>query len=72
MILYKTFINYLKKKDVEKYKEIHNNCCGLGDPDKSIKALKKVQRKQKRKEFREKKKESTKRKLKIKIQKKCP
>ena len=54
------FYQLSEKKDIEKYKEIHNNCCGLGDPDKSIKALKKVQRKQKRKEFREKKKESTK------------
>ena len=58
------FYELSEKKDVEKYKEIHNNCCGLGDPAKSIKALKKVQRKQKRKEFREKKKESTKKEIK--------
>jgi hypothetical protein len=60
------FYQLSDKKDVEKYKEIHNNCCGLGDPDKSLKTLKKVQRKQKRKEFREKKKESTKKETKVK------
>ena len=48
-----------KKEDITKYKEIHNNCCGLGDPKTSIKNLKKIERKKKRKEFRKKKKEET-------------
>ena len=47
-----------QKDDVDKYKEIHNNCCGLGDPKKSLKTLKKVERKLKRKEFRKNKKSS--------------
>ena len=45
------------KNIVEDYKKIHNNCCGLGDPKKSLKNEKKLQRKMKRKEYRQKKKE---------------
>ena len=52
------FYELSKNKEVEEYKKIHNNCCGLGDPEKSLKNLKKVERKKKRKEFREKKKNS--------------
>ena len=54
------FYEVSNKDDVEKYKSIHNNCCGLGEPDKRIKNLKKIERKRKRKEFREKRKESNK------------
>jgi len=46
------------KNIVEDYKKIHNNCCGLGDPKKSLKNEKKLQRKMKRKEYRQKKKEN--------------
>ena len=53
------FYELSKEKDVNEYKKIHNNCCGLGDPKKSIKNLKKIERKKKRKEFREKKKSSS-------------
>ena len=54
------FYEIAKKDDIEKYKSIHNNCCGLGEPEKRIKNLKKVERKKKRKEFREKKKNEVK------------
>ena len=54
------FFELSKKEDVEKYKSIHNNCCGLGEPEKSISYLKKIERKLKRKEFREKKKNNNK------------
>ena len=54
------FYEMSKKEEIEKYKELHNNCCGLGDYNKSIKNLKKMERKRKRKEYRLKKKESTK------------
>ena len=54
------FFELSKKEDVEKYKSIHNNCCGLGEPEKSINYLKKIERKLKRKEFREKKKDNNK------------
>ena len=54
------FYEMSKKEDIDKYKEIHNNCCGLGVPENRIKNIKKAQRKIKRKEFRQKKKESTK------------
>ena len=50
------FYELSNKNDIEKYKSIHNNCCGLGEPEKRIKNLKKIERKRKRKEFREKKK----------------
>ena len=53
------FYELSKEKDVNEYKKIHNNCCGLGDPKNSIKGLKKIERKKKRKEFREKKKSSS-------------
>ena len=52
------FYENSKTNDVTKYKEIHNNCCGLGDPKKSLKNEKKIQRKLKRKEFRKNKKNS--------------
>ena len=48
------------KNEVEKYKKVHNNCCGLGEPEKRIKNLKKLERKKKRKEFRQKKKDDNK------------
>ena len=54
------FFELSKKEDVEKYKSIHTNCCGLGEPEKSINYLKKIERKLKRKEFREKKKDNNK------------
>ena len=50
------FYELSKEKDINEYKKIHNNCCGLGDPKTSIKNLKKIDKKKKRKEFREKKK----------------
>jgi len=53
------FYELSKEKEVNEYKKIHNNCCGLGDPKNSIKGLKKIERKKKRKEFREKKKSSS-------------
>ena len=53
------FYELSKEKDVDEYKKIHNNCCGLGDPKNSVKGLKKIERKKKRKEFREKKKSSS-------------
>jgi hypothetical protein len=53
------FYELSKEKDVDEYKKIHNNCCGLGDPKNSIKGLKKIERKKKRKEFREKKKSAS-------------
>ena len=52
------FYELSKKNDVEEYKKVHNNCCGLGVPEKRLKNLKKVERKKKRKEFREKRKNS--------------
>ena len=52
------FYELSKEKDVEAYKKLHNNCCGLGKPDTSIKNLKKIERKKKRKEFRKKKREN--------------
>ncbi len=52
------FYEKTQKNDVTKYKEIHNNCCGLGDPKKSLKNMKKIERKLKRKEFRKNKKNS--------------
>ena len=54
------FYEMSKKEDIKKYKELHNNCCGLGDIKKSLKNLKKIERKNKRKEYRQKKKESSK------------
>ena len=53
------FYELSKEKDVDEYKKIHNNCCGLGDTKNSVKGLKKIERKKKRKEFREKKKSSS-------------
>ena len=53
------FYELSKKEDVTEYKKIHCNCCGLGDPEKSLKYLKKMLRKKKRKEFRQNKKKST-------------
>ena len=53
------FYELSKKEDVTEYKKIHCNCCGLGDPEKSLKNLKKMLRKKKRKEFRQNKKKST-------------
>ena len=50
------FYELSKEKEVEDYKKMHNNCCGLGDPKTSLKNLKKIERKRKRKEFRQKKK----------------
>ena len=50
------FCESSKQDDVNKYKEVHNNCCGLGDPETRIKNLKKKERKKRRKEFRKKKK----------------
>ena len=52
------FYENSKKNDVTKYKEIHNNCCGLGDPKESLKNIKKIEKKLKRKEFRKNKKNS--------------
>ena len=52
------FYEIANKKDIEIYKSVHNNCCGLGEPEKRIKNLKKLERKRKRKEFREKRKEA--------------
>ena len=34
------FYELSKEKEVEEYKKIHNNCCGLGDQEKRIKNLK--------------------------------
>jgi hypothetical protein len=51
------FYELSKEKDVKDYKNLHNNCCGLGDQKKSLKNLKKIEHKKKRKEFRLKKKE---------------
>ena len=51
------FYELSKEKDVKDYKNLHNNCCGLGDQKKSLKNLKKIEHKKKRKEFRQKKKE---------------
>ena len=59
MILYKLFMNFQKKNEVEQYKKEHTTCCGLSAPGKSLKDAKKLLRKQKRKEFREKKKNSS-------------
>jgi hypothetical protein len=53
------FYELSKKEDITEYKKIHCNCCGLGDPEKSLKNLKKMLRKKKRKEFRQNKKKST-------------
>ena len=39
------FYEMSKKEDIDKYKEIHNNCCGLGVPENRIKNIKKAQRK---------------------------
>ena len=50
------FCELAKKEEVDEYKKVHCNCCGLGDPEKSLKNLKKLLRKRKRKEFRQKKK----------------
>ena len=52
------FYELSKEKDIEAYKKLHNNCCGLGKPDTSIKNLKKIERKKKRKEFRKNKREN--------------
>ena len=52
------FYKKSKNNDITKYKEIHNNCCGLGDPKTSLKNNKKIERKLKRKEFRKNKKNS--------------
>ena len=40
------------KETVEKYKTIHNNCCGLGNKETSLKNEKKKARKERRKKFR--------------------
>ena len=52
------FYELSKENDVKEYKKLHNNCCGLGEPGKSLKNLKKIEHKKKRKEFRQKKKEA--------------
>ena len=52
------FYELSKEKEIQDYKKLHNNCCGLGEPEKRIKNLKKIERKKKRKEFRKKKKEN--------------
>jgi len=52
------FYENSKENDITKYKQIHNNCCGLSDPKKSLKNAKKMERKLKRKEFRKNKKNS--------------
>ena len=52
------FYELSKESEVNEYKRLHNNCCGLGDPKTSIKNLKKMVKKQKRKEFRKNKKSS--------------
>ena len=52
------FYELSKENEVNEYKKIHNNCCGLGDKKTSIKNLKKVEKKKKRKEFRKKKRGS--------------
>ena len=44
------------KDDIENYKKIHNNCCGLGKKEERLKEKKKKIRKEKRKKFREMKK----------------
>ena len=50
------FYQLSKEKDVNEYKKIHNNCCGLGDPKTSIKNLKKIERKKKEKNLEQKRK----------------
>ena len=52
------FYENTNAKDINKYRKIHNNCCGIGDPKNSIKYYKKMERKLKRKEFRKNKKNS--------------
>ena len=49
------FYTLSDKKDIDEYKKIHNNCCGLGDIKNRLKYIKKAERKLKRKEFRKKK-----------------
>ncbi len=49
------FYTLSDKKDIDEYKKIHNNCCGLGENKNSLKYIKKAERKLKRKEFRKKK-----------------
>ena len=53
------FYELSKKNEVDEYKKVHTNCCGLSAPGKSLKDEKKLLRKRKRKEFREKKKNET-------------
>ena len=50
------FYKKSNKDEVEKYKGIHTNCCGLGKKEESIKFEKKKLRKEKRKKYREEKK----------------
>ena len=50
------FYKNSNKEEVEKYKGIHTNCCGLGKKEESIKFEKKKIRKEKRKKYREEKK----------------
>ena len=50
------FYKNSNKDDVEKYKGIHTNCCGLGKKEESLKYEKKKIRKEKRKKYREEKK----------------
>ena len=58
-----------KQDVVDNYKKVHNNCCGLGEPEKRIKYLKKIERKKRRKEFRKKKNDNPEDKDKMEIEK---
>ena len=49
------FYELSEENDIKEYKNLHVNCCGLGDPEKSLKNIKKIERKIKRKEFRKEK-----------------
>ena len=54
------FYELSEENDIKEYKNLHVNCCGLGDPEKSLKNMKKIERKIKRKEFRKEKTKSKK------------
>ena len=54
------FYELSEENDIKEYKNLHVNCCGLGDPEKSLKNIRKIERKLKRKEFRKDKPKSKK------------
>ena len=54
------FYKLSEENDIKEYKNLHVNCCGLGDPEKSLKNIRKIERKLKRKEFRKDKPKSKK------------